>query len=111
MDFDHEVEVEDGVAWVKVCGRLDGESAPEMEAAGSKIVGSVTSVALDMSGIDYISSAGLRSLLVVAKKSQAAGGKLVLCAPSEMVMDVLEIAGFDKIFKIAANSADAKAMF
>ena len=56
------------VAIVSVAGRLDGAGAPEIAAhCNTLITGGATRLLLDMEGVDYISSAGLRSLLVLAK--------------------------------------------
>jgi len=50
--------------------------------------------------VEYISSAGLRVLLMLAKKLQGTGGRLVLCAMPESVRLVFELAGFLPIFEI-----------
>ena len=62
---------------------------------------------IELSQLEYISSAGLRVLLVVAKRIQQKGGKVVLCALVPNVKEVFEISGFSSIFKIFDNTADA----
>jgi anti-anti-sigma factor len=64
---------------------------------------------LDLAGVDYISSAGLRSLLVVAKKVQAANGCLVLCGLTPMVLNVMSISGFQQLLKIFVTEEEAVA--
>ncbi|MBU1727018.1 MAG: STAS domain-containing protein [Candidatus Omnitrophica bacterium] len=56
---------------------------------------------------EYISSAGLRVLLVVAKKLKKMGGELVLCSLKPLVYKVLDMAGFISIFKIFGSEEEA----
>ncbi|HAS84097.1 MAG TPA: anti-sigma factor antagonist [Verrucomicrobia bacterium] len=100
------------VCVVAVGGRLDGAGAPEVEShCRALIEGGNKNQLLDLAQVEYISSAGLRSLLVVAKQVKAAGGTLMLCNLSSMVSEVMEISGFDKILKIAADRHAAIAQF
>ena len=62
-----------------------------------------------MSGLDYISSAGLRVLLVMAKKVQQAKGKVALYGLVPNVREVFAVSGFDTIFSIQPDSAAALA--
>jgi anti-anti-sigma factor len=62
---------------------------------------------IELSQLEYISSAGLRVLLVVAKRIQQKGGKVVLCALVPNVKEVFEISGFSSIFKIFDTVEDA----
>ena len=66
-------------------------------------------VVLDLAGVDYISSAGLRVLLVAAKKSKAAQCKFALCSLQPAVREVFEISGFGTIIAIHADRAGALA--
>ena len=93
-------------------GRLDGVGAPEVEAHCRALIdGSDVRLLLDLAEVEYISSAGLRSLLVVAKQIKAAGGVLVLCCLTPMVREVMEISGFDKILTLSADRDAALAIF
>jgi anti-anti-sigma factor len=95
------------VAIVKLAGRLDSSTAQPTEENFAQMLGSGTPrLAIDMSRLEYISSAGLRVLLVVAKKVQQAKGKMVLFGLVPNVREVFLVSGFDKIFAIQAD-ADA----
>lgn len=85
----------------KPVGRLDGATAAatEKEILGLMVEG-VNSVTIDLSDLDYVSSAGLRVLLVSAKAAKGKGGKLVLLSPKPAIMEVLTISGFDKILEV-----------
>ena len=98
------------IAIVAVAGRLDGAGAPEIEKHCKTLIqGGATRLLLDIEGVDYISSAGLRSLLVMAKSVKAVNGSLVLCNLSPMVRDVMTISCFDKILTLAVDRAAALA--
>lgn len=82
-------------------GRLDGSNAQTHERdLLALLVDEVHSVTIDLSGLDYISSAGLRVLLVTAKAAKAKGGKVVLLTPKPAILDVLKISGFDRILEV-----------
>jgi anti-anti-sigma factor len=94
----------------KLAGRLDSSSAASAEESFTRLLGDGTPhLAIDLSKLDYISSAGLRILLVVAKKIQQAQGKVVLFGLGPSVREVFSISGFDKIFAIQDNAAAAVA--
>ena len=96
-----------GVAIVKLAGRLDSSAAQSAEENFAQMLGSGTPrLAIDMSRLEYISSAGLRVLLVVAKKVQQAKGKMVLFGLLPNVREVFSVSGFDKILAIQSD-ADA----
>ena len=98
------------VAIVKLAGRLDSSTAQPAEESFTQMLGSGTPrLAIDMSRLEYISSAGLRVLLVVAKKVQQAKGKVVLFGLGPNVREVFSISGFDKIFSIQSDVAAAVA--
>lgn len=106
MDFANE-HVGD-VLVVKIAGRLDSSTAQGAEDNFAQLLGKHSPhLALDMSQLDYISSAGLRVLLVVAKKLQQAKGKMVLFGLVPNVREVFSISGFDKIFTIEPDQATA----
>jgi anti-anti-sigma factor len=64
---------------------------------------------VDCSQLDYISSAGLRTLLVAAKRLAPKGGKIALSAPKDLIKEILDIAGFSSIFPIYRTHEDALA--
>lgn len=88
----------DGALVLAVGGRLDSENARQFEAAAKDaIAGTDPAVVLDLADLAYISSAGLRAVLVVAKELRGRGAKFALCALQDPVREVLQLSGFDKI--------------
>ncbi|MEE8218665.1 MAG: STAS domain-containing protein [Vicinamibacteria bacterium] len=82
-------------------GRVDSASSAELEASlmGHFGAGDIRLV-VDFASVEYISSAGLRVLLMLVKKLQSTDGRLVLCAMPQSVRLVFELAGFLQIFDI-----------
>ena len=80
-------------------GRLDTNSSPALEAELKKSVGGVKELVFDFSGVEYISSAGLRVLLA-AQKVMNRQGSMKLIGVSADVMEVFEITGFSDILTI-----------
>ena len=84
---------------VSLKGRMDVATSLGFDQACDKIIqAGDKSLVVDMGGLDYISSAGLRSILGVDKKIKAQGGKLALCNPQGMVKEVFHISGFAAMF-------------
>ncbi len=82
-----------------VSGRLDTTTAPALEAELKQSIGGVKELIFDFSGVEYISSAGLRVLLA-AQKVMNRQGSMKLTGVSAEVMEVFEITGFSDILTI-----------
>lgn len=96
------------VTLVEVRGRIDSMNANQLgEALSDQIDAGSIYIVLDLSGVDYMSSAGLREIVSTLKKIKRAGGDMQLAQPSERVREVLEMAGLDTIFQIHSSQADA----
>lgn len=93
------IEKENGVTLMKIEGRLDTTTAPELEKAINNEGDALKSLTLDFKGVDYISSAGLRVLLSAQKKMNVQG-YMELIGVREAVMDVFEMTGFADILVI-----------
>lgn len=92
---------------VAVKGRMDAVSAPAFESAmADHIATGESRFVVDCSGLEYVSSAGLRSLLTTAKTLRAHDGELVFADLRDVVREVFEISGFGTIFSVF-ESTDA----
>lgn len=106
MEIAHQQQ--DDVRIVKLAGRLDSAAALSLETGFAAALSDVPPrIAVDMSRLDYISSAGLRVLLVIAKKVQQAQGGVALCGLTPGVREVFSVSGFDTIFAILPDAAAA----
>lgn len=92
-------EQENGKLHIALQGRLDTNTAPRLEAELKHSVTGITELEFDFSGIEYISSAGLRVLLA-AQKVMNKQGSMVLKGVRPSVMEVFEITGFVDILTI-----------
>ena len=95
---------------VSLNGRLDGMTAPDLEARVAAIVerGDVRLV-LECGQMGYVSSAGLRVLLVSARKCQQGGGKLAMAALQPECRAVMEMSGFHAIIECHESNEAALA--
>lgn len=84
---------------IALTGRLDTNTAPHLETELKRSVTGITELEFDFSGLEYISSAGLRVLLA-AQKVMNKQGSMVLRGVQEPVMEVFEITGFVDILTI-----------
>jgi anti-anti-sigma factor len=93
---------------IRLDGRIDASSAKELE---QHCLGWIDSgerrLVFDFSLVNYISSAGLRVFLLVAKRLNAVQGSLRLCAMNATLRDVFEISGFSKLFTIVPTVEEA----
>ena len=103
-------ERHDDVLSANVDGRIDGSNVVQFEEAiRTSIEESDRAVIMDFEKLVYISSAGLRALLMTAKSLKARDAKLVLCSLTDSIREVFEVSGFDKILPIHPTRAAALA--
>lgn len=101
-------ERRNGVFVVAPKGRLDTTTSPDLEGC---LLGLVERgehrLLVDLAGIEYVSSAGLRVLLLLAKRLKVERGELVLCGLGPAVRQVFELAGFVALFRLEATRDEA----
>lgn len=102
-------ETINGVAVLTPVGRIDSNSAREVEDALLPLFDASEPVLVDFGALNYISSAGLRVLLLAARRSKATGVPLQLAGMSTAVDEVFKISGFAKLFQIHPDRAEALA--
>lgn len=93
-----------------VAGSIDASTSPNVEeAVNAAIVAGSRKLIFDMRGVNYISSAGLRALLMAAKKAKAAGGGAAVYGVQAGVEEVFTVAGFGRIVPVVSTDAEARA--
>jgi anti-anti-sigma factor len=86
---------------ISVEGRIDTTNAGEFEQSIMGVIeGGSTKIILDCSGLNYISSSGLRVFLVVQKKMMAIKGQFRLCNLQPGIKEIFDISGFSSIFSV-----------
>ena len=84
---------------VKVSGRLDTTTAPELEAEVMGAISGVTKLVLDFASLEYLSSAGLRVLLQ-AQKTMNKQGEMIVRNINETISEIFEVTGFSDVLTI-----------
>lgn len=103
-----QVEEKGEITVVRLEGRLDAHSSPQLEKQLQSIIDSGHfKFILNFEKIDYLSSAGMRLMLAITKKLKGLEGKLVACRMHEEVLDVIKMAGFNQVIEIYPTEEEA----
>lgn len=101
-------EVTDGVSIVSIEGSLETATVLKAESfLMGKIDEGARRILIDFSKLDYLNSAGLRVLLITAKKLSSKEGELRLCSLNETVQEMFDISGFSMLLKVFENRPTA----
>ena len=91
-------------------GRLDSDSSAELTRQAKDLIGKGgRRLLLDLKDLYYISSAGLRAALAVAKEMTAVGGKLAISSPNAAITEVFDISGFVSVIEVYRSTETATA--
>jgi len=105
-----EVEHEGEMAILRFAGRLDGTTVRQAEERFLPLAEQGTGrFVFDLTGLEYISSAGLRFMLLAAKKTKTLNGRVALHGLTDNVREVFEISGFLSIFPVFSSREEALA--
>lgn len=95
-------------AVVGISGRIDAAASTTFEAHCNKLVGKgERAIVLDFSDLEYLSSAGLRSILALAKQLKPLGGKVIICGLKGTAKEIFDISGFSSMFPMATTLEEA----
>ncbi len=107
-----DVRQEGDATVIAVTESVDALTAPELtRLLSEQISGGHCNLVVDLTGVQFMSSAGLRTLLGGVKESRTHGGDLRLASSNPGIDKVLKMSGFNSIAKVFASSADAVASF
>ena len=96
------------VTILKLVGSIDAATAAKLNTALRKELGEGRfNLVCDMAGVDYISSAGVGTLLAALKETRSGKGKLVLAGVQKPVLDIFDVLRFSPLFLFKDSSADA----
>lgn len=106
----NEEQLNDGVVKINLSGRMDIEGVGQIETKFAGMTAAPRmSIVVDMSEVPYMSSIGIRALLINAKAVSRRGGKFVLLSPQRDVKKVLETSGIDQLIGLYSDLDDAVA--
>jgi anti-sigma B factor antagonist len=100
---------EDGILVLRPVGRINNDSSPDFQARLLAWVDSNDAVVIDLGSVEYISSAGLRALMMASRRAKARGGRIAVAALSPLVNEVFTISRFDQVVQVFDTAADARA--
>jgi anti-sigma B factor antagonist len=102
-----ETSEDNGILTVRLEGSLDGKTAPEAREQLQRFLAANPKLILDLTKVDYLSSAGLRLLLVLYRELSARKGKLVLLGVSQDIRTVMSHTGFLSFFTLVESAVEA----
>ena len=97
----------DGASVIRLEGTIDGSSAPVAQAAIQPLLQPGCRLVIDLAGVDFMSSAGLRLMLLIFRQVSSAGGKVAMIGLSEEIRDTMSLTGFLDFFTTAESEDDA----
>ena len=107
-----ETDNRQSISVVKVKGRVDSETAPELDDALTKLLQDQhNQIVLNLQGVDYMSSAGLRAMVKAYQSAKRSGGNLFLASVSEPVEVILRTVGMMQMLQMYPTEQDAMAAF
>ncbi len=100
-------ELADGVTKIVLSGRIDVAGSAEIDMPMSEVGTSRRAVIVDLSGVTFMASLGLRSIVLAGKAVMRSGGALVLFSPQPAVEEVITVSGIDELFPVCRDEASA----
>ena len=94
---------------IEVSGDIDSKTAPEFERNAKLATSKNEKIAIDLTAVEFMSSAGLRVLLMVYRNIKSQNGKVILVGVSEEIQDVMSTTGFINFFTIVEKPEDGVA--
>ncbi len=104
--MNHKIREESGAVIVALEGDVDLQSSPDARKVLLECVGRKKPVLVDLSGVGYIDSSGVASLVESLQTARKSGSNLILVAVSEGALRVLQLARLDKVFTICDSVED-----
>ena len=107
-----ETDNRQSVSLMKVRGRVDSETAPELDDALTKLLqDNKNKIVLNLGDVNYMSSAGLRAMVKALKDAQKSGGDVRLASVSQPIEVILRTVGMMQMFKMFSTNEEAAAGF
>lgn len=107
-----QTETQGNVDVVRVIGRVDGSTAPQLDQALQGLIKQKRyNIVVDFTRAEFLASAGMRALLYARQQAHEHKGDLRLAGLSPFIQDALELVGFEKLFQIYQSPKAAIASF
>lgn len=102
------INTENNITKIVIQGRIDSQTSNELQSQIIDNASGLKKVIIDLSGVSFLSSAGLRVLLMLYRQLKANDGKVVLVGLSDDLLDVMSITGFVNFFEITSSIDEAE---
>jgi len=106
-----DINKNDDAVIISIEGSIDSKTAGELQTQIMESASDTSKVVMDLYKVDFVSSAGLRVLLMVYRQIKSKNGKVILVGVSEEIQDVMSMTGFINFFEISATVDDALKLF
>ena len=106
-----QIETKGSVVVVTVSGRVDSETAPMLDTELTKAVGGSSKLVLDLKGVEYMSSAGIRAVVKASQAAESKGGAVKMASAPELVTSIFYTVGIVDKIKSYATVDEAVASF
>lgn len=103
------LDLDNGVTKLVISGRIDIAGAQEIDLPLNTVAGSRRAVVLDLAGVSFMASMGLRGLVMCAKAIHSKRGRISMFGPRAEVADVIRTMGIDELIPLLATEAEAVA--
>lgn len=105
------IKTDENIVIISIEGSIDSKTAGDLQSQIMEKVSETNNVLLDLTKVDYVSSAGLRVLLMIYRQIKSKNGKVILVGVSEEIKDVMSMTGFINFFEITDNIDNALKIF
>ncbi len=107
--MDIKIKIIEDIHVVEIIGDIDGKTAPALREQVDGLLEPEVKILLDMSGVEFMSSAGLRVLLATYRQVSSNQGQVALVSPSEEIRDTMSMTGFLRFFTVCDTLDDGVA--
>ena len=104
-------QTKNNIVYITIQGSIDSNTAGELQSRIMEELTSCNRVIMDLTAVVFLSSAGLRVLLILYRQLNANGGKVLLVNVSEEICDIMSMTGFINFFELYASIEEAEKQF
>ena len=101
------IHEDDGLHILHLAGRLDTATSPKAESQIIEVIEKGETIIINLKELVFISSAGLRLILVFMKRTKKKNARMIFCAPGEHVLKIFEVSNFLEFLEIAETIEEA----
>lgn len=105
------IETKKDIVYITIQGSVDSNTAGNLQAQIMEKLSDAHKVIMDLSAVDYLSSAGLRVLLMLYRQLNGNGGKVLLVGVSDEICDIMSMTGFINFFELYHTLEEAEIYF